>query len=699
MSQEKTNRLSSETSGYLRSASHQPVDWYPWGEEAFQKAKELDRPILLDIGAVWCHWCHVIDRESYDDGEIAKIINENFVPIKVDRDERPDVDRRYQQAVGALTGQGGWPLTAFMTSEGKVFFGGTYFPPRDTQGLPSFRNVLQRVSEYYNTNKDTVIAESNKVFQALSEMNETEQPPGEPDILLVDRVINSMVDLFDPVNGGFGSAPKFPHPGAIELLLARYLETKDPEFLNIVDKTLTKSAKGGMYDQIGGGFHRYSVDAQWIVPHFEKMSYDNSEHLKNYLLAFQVTGNELYRQIAEGIIAFVTDVLSDKGNGGFYGSQDADIDLHDDGDYFTWTREEVEEALGPEGAKVICLYYNVYNRGEMKHNTAKNVLFIDAEPEEIERKLGISRGRVGELIESAKKRLLEARKARLTPYIDKILYTNWNGMMISAFLLAYRVLGFEEPRDLALKALDLLLSNSFKDGVGFYHTYFDGQPKITGFLDDQVKMGIACLDAYEVTGNGFYLEKAIDLASIVIRKFYDEQKGGFFDVEESHDSVVTLRNRFKPIQDDPVPSPNASAALLFNRLYCLTDENRYRAYAEKTLSYFGGIVEKYGLYAATYFFAVHNHLKHPPQVVVVGERGNPQFQELLRMAWEIYRPHKLVVQIDPSEDRVGNLSETIREIVKMKSPIACVCAGTVCAEPTDDPKTLAETIMTFGERI
>ncbi len=699
MSQEKTNRLANQTSAYLRSASHQPVDWYPWGEEAFQKAKELDRPILLDIGAVWCHWCHVIDRESYDDGEIAKIINENFIPIKVDRDERPDVDRRYQQAVGALTGQGGWPLTAFMTSEGKVFFGGTYFPPRDTQGLPSFRNVLQKVSEYYTTNKDTVITESNKVFQALSEMNEAEPSPGEPSILLVDRVIDSMVDLFDPVNGGFGNAPKFPHPSAIELLLARYLETKDPEFLNIVDKTLTKSAKGGMYDQIGGGFHRYSVDAQWIVPHFEKMSYDNSEHLKNYLLAFQVTGNELYRQIAEGIIAFVTDVLSDKENGGFYGSQDADINLHDDGDYFTWTREEVEEAIGSERAKVISHYYNVYNRGEMKHNTAKNVLFIDAEPEEIGRKLGISKEKVGELIESAKNRLFEARKTRPTPYIDNILYTNWNGMMISAFLLADKVLGFKEPRDLALKTLDLLLSNSFKDGVGFSHVYFDGQAKITGFLDDQVKMGIACLDAYEVTGKGFYFKNAIDLANIVIRKFYDEQKGGFFDIEENHDSVVTLRNRFKPIQDDPVPSPNASAALLFNRLYCLTDENRYRAYAEKTLSYFGGIVEKYGLYAATYFFALHNHLKPPPQVVVVGESGNPQFQELLRTAWEIYRPHKLVVQIDPFAEEVEHLSETIREMGRMKSPVACVCAGAVCAEPTDDPKVLAETIMTFGARI
>lgn len=253
MSQERISRLANETSAYLRSASHQPVDWYPWGEEAFQKAKELDRPILLDIGAVWCHWCHVIDRESYDDEEIAKIINENFIPVKVDRDERPDVDRRYQQAVGALTGQGGWPLTAFMTPEGKVFFGGTYFPPRDTQGLPSFRTVLQRVRDYYRDNRDTVVSESNRIFQVLSQINEIEPSPESPSILLVDRVIDSMMDLFDPVNGGFGTAPKFPHSSAIQLFIARYFETGDTEYLNVIDKTLTKSAKGGIYDQIGGG--------------------------------------------------------------------------------------------------------------------------------------------------------------------------------------------------------------------------------------------------------------------------------------------------------------------------------------------------------------------------------------------------------------------------------------------------------------
>ncbi|MBI2487009.1 MAG: thioredoxin domain-containing protein [Deltaproteobacteria bacterium] len=698
MPQEKTNRLADETSAYLKSARHQPVDWYPWCEEAFERAKELDRPVLLDVGAVWCHWCHVIDRESYEDEEIAKIINENFIPIKVDRDERPDVDRRYQQAVSAITGQGGWPLTAFMTPEGKVFFGGTYFPPNDTQNLPSFRTVLQRVIDYYKNNKDTIIAESQRIFEALSQLNELEPSPDEPNILLVDKAIHSVMDLFDPVNGGFGTAPKFPHYGATELLLARYYEANDEEFLNVVEKTLTGIAKGGIHDQIGGGFHRYSVDAQWIVPHFEKMSYDNSEYIKNYLLAYQATGNELYRETAEGIISFVTDVLSDKERGGFYGSQDADIDLHDDGDYFTWTKEEAKEALSYDEARVISFYYNIYSRGEMKHNPSRNVLFIDMVPEEIGGRLGISPDKVRELIHSGKKNLFEARKKRPAPYVDKIVYTSWNGMMISAFFLAYKILGNDNFRDFALKTIDFLIENCFEEGVGFYHTYFNGKANVTGFLDDQVKMGIACLDAYEVTGKGYYLEMAINLARIAADKFYDERRGGFFDIEERNGSVVTLRSRLKPIQDDPIQSPNSSAAILFDKLYYITNDYNYRYYAEGTLKYFGRIAEKYGLYAASYFVALHYHLKHPVQVVVVGGSADSKTQELLRTAWSIYRPHKLVIQIDSTENNFVNLSKTIKEIGKLKSPCACVCAGNSCAAPTDDPDVLAQTIKTFAFR-
>ncbi|MGH7889097.1 MAG: thioredoxin domain-containing protein, partial [Thermodesulfobacteriota bacterium] len=518
-----------ESSAYLKSASHQPVDWYPWCEEAFQKAKKLDRPVLLDVGAVWCHWCHVIDRESYDSVEIAEIINENFIAIKVDRDERPDIDRRYQQSVSAITSQGGWPLTAFMTPEGKVFFGGTYFPPKDTQNLPSFRTVLQRVIDYYKNNRDKVVAESERVFQALSAVNELEPTTGKLNILLIERAIDSMIDLFDPINGGFGTSPKFPHYGATELLLARHFETNDEEFINFIEKTLTGIAKGGIHDQIGGGFHRYSMDSRWIVPHFEKMSYDNAEYLRNYLLAYLATGNEFYRETAEGIICFVTDVLSDNERGGFYGSQDADIDIHDDGDYFTWAKEEMKEVLSQDEARVISLFYNIYSRGEMKHNTSRNVLFVDMTPEEIARRLGVSVDKVLGLTQSGKKKLFEERQKRTTPYVDKTIYTNWNGMMISSFLLSYEVLGNPSARDLALKTLDFLIENCFQEVIGFSRLYVDGSAKAAGFLDDQVKMGIACLDAFEVTGNGSYLETALKLAKLTADRFFDKNGGGFFD--------------------------------------------------------------------------------------------------------------------------------------------------------------------------
>jgi len=698
MSIVKSNRLANETSPYLRSAVHQPVDWYPWCEEAFNKAKELDRPVLLDVGAVWCHWCHVIDRESYEDGEIARIINENFIAIKVDRDERPDIDKRYQQAVSAITGQGGWPLTAFLTPEGKVFFGGTYFPPKDTQNLPSFRTILNRVTEYYKNNREKVIDESSRIFQALSQINELEPSAEEPNILSVDKAIDSMIGLFDPVNGGFGGAPKFPHYGVIELFLARYFETKDEELLNVVEKTLTEMAEGGIYDQIGGGFHRYSVDAQWIVPHFEKMSYDNSEHLKNYLLTYQATGNEFYRRTAEGIIRFVTDVLSDDRRGGFYGSQDADIDPQDDGDYFTWTKEEIKETLSPDEARVISLYYNVYSRGEMRHNPARNVLFIDMYPEKIAERLAMPSDKVRELIESGQKKLIEARKRRPAPCVDMTLYANWNGMTISSFLQAYKVLGDDKVRDSALKALDLLLQDCFRDESGFCHARVNGDAKLNGLLDDQVKMGLACLDAYEVSGRTDYLETAMRVATIMAERFWDRRRGGFFDIEEGTSSVRTLKSRIKPIQDDPIPSSNSSAILLFDKLFYLTDDHGYRKYAQGALKYFARIAEKYGLYAASYFLALHHHLKHPPQVVVFGDSHDPRVRELLRVSWSYYRPHKLVIQIDPANSKVEILSPTIREIAKLKPPCACLCAGTSCAEPTDDPAALAKTIRSFGGR-
>src|SRR3990170_9119799 len=334
------NRLAKESSSYLRGAAHQPVDWYPWGEEAFRRARAEDKPILLDVGAVWCHWCHVIDRESYEDPKLAKMINEKFVAVKVDRDERPDVDARYQAAVQALSGQGGWPLTAFLTPEGKVFYGGTYFPPKEAFGRPSFATVLAAVADHYRQEKAEAVKDAAALHRALSQrLPMVAREPLDEGLLFA--VEGSLKSQFDARNGGFGGAPKFPHPGTMEFLLARYWRSRDDSLKENVTRTLTEMAQGGVYDQIGGGFHRYSTDARWIVPHFEKMAYDNSALLENYAHAYMVTGDPRFREVVEGIVRWVETTLSDPGCGGFYASQDADVGPDDDGDYLTWSLEEL----------------------------------------------------------------------------------------------------------------------------------------------------------------------------------------------------------------------------------------------------------------------------------------------------------------------------------------------------------------------
>ncbi|MGB0034552.1 MAG: DUF255 domain-containing protein, partial [Candidatus Acidiferrales bacterium] len=390
MTASSENRLKHAASPYLRSAAHQPVDWREWGEEAFAAARAEGKPILLDIGAVWCHWCHVIDRESYENPQIAAMINKLYVPVKVDRDERPDVDARYQSAISAISGQGGWPLTAFLTPDGKPFFGGTYFPPDDAMGRPGFRRILLSIAEAFQNRRGEVDSSALALEQAVAKAEVFHAAHGEFDAGSVDSVVESALHLFDEQHGGFGNAPKFPHSSAIDLLLERQKWPGGAHLQTVVEKTLNGMAAGGFHDQVGGGFHRYSVDERWCVPHFEKMSYDNSELLKNFLHGYQVTRLPHYRNVAEGLIAWVTEVLSDRQRGGFYGSQDADQTLDDDGDYFTWTVAEVHAALSPEEARVGDLYFDVKPQGEMHHNPEKNVLWIAAPVEQIAAKLKMS---------------------------------------------------------------------------------------------------------------------------------------------------------------------------------------------------------------------------------------------------------------------------------------------------------------------
>ena len=690
------NRLKDSASPYLRSAAHQPIDWHEWGEEAFARARAENKPILLDIGAVWCHWCHVIDRESYENPEIAAIINRFYVPVKVDRDERPDVDSRYQSAISAISGQGGWPLTAFLTPDGKPFFGGTYFPPEDAMGRPGFKRILASIAEAFKTRRAEVDTSAVALEEAVAKAEVFRTARGDFDAGIVDAVLESSLHLFDDVNGGFGQPPKFPHASAVDLLLERYQSTRDPHLLHVADRTLEAMALGGVYDQLGGGFHRYSVDERWCVPHFEKMTYDNSELLKNFLHGYQVTRKPLFRETAEGIISWVNEVLSDQGRGGFYGSQDADQTLDDDGDYFTWTLAEVRAALSAEESRAVEIYYDVNPRGEMHHNTEKNVLWITGTTEDLAKKLAIDEAQARELIARAKEKLLAVRRERHpTPAIDTTIYVGWNAMFVSAYLEAARILGREDCREFALKTLDRLIAEAWDESKGFLHRV--GGPRLEGTLDDQIFTAAALLDAYESTLEQKYFEKAERTVRLAVERFGDPEGGGFFDRAKDAPPLGGLDVRRKPLQDSPTPGTNSVAVIVLDRLYAFTGEKLYRDWAEKTLEAFVGLVPQYGLFAATYGLAALLHSRHPIQAVVLGAADDVKAAELENAANEIYRFGKAVLRVTP--DRLASaslapaLNETLQHLpaeggLDAAKPQALVCIETTCHPPVTSPEKL-----------
>jgi uncharacterized protein len=686
------NRLKDSASPYLRSAAHQPIDWHEWGDSAFARAESEDKPILLDIGAVWCHWCHVIDRESYENSEIAKIINENFVAVKVDRDERPDVDARYQSAVSAISGQGGWPLTGFLLPNGKPFFGGTYFPPEDQMGRPGFRRILLAVADSYKKKRPELVRAADHLADAVAQAELFTGARAEFDPGVVDAQITSVTQQFDIKNGGFGRAPKFPHASAVDLVLERYQQTKEKHLLPMIETTLEKMARGGVYDQLAGGFHRYSVDERWLVPHFEKMSYDNSELLRNYLHGWQVTQNSLLRETAEGIIGWVNEVLSDQENGGFYASQDADYSLDDDGDYFTWTLDELRAALPPGEARVMEMYYDIEAHGEMHHNPAKNVLWIARSAAEIANQLSLDETSVRLIIAKGKGKMLAARLPRSTPFVDKTMYVSWNAMFVSAYLDAARVLGGsmgEDTRNFALRTMDRMLKEVWSESRGFGHRI--GGPALDGSLDDQVFSVLALLDAYEPTLDSRYFASAQKTMDLAIARYGDAEGGGFFDRPSDAAPMGGLDVRRKPFQDSPTPGANSVAAIALTRMHAVTGDERYYNLAQKTLEAFAGIAPQYGMFAATYGLAAALFARHPLQVVITGRADDPAAQALETAAHSVYRFGKSVLRLTPGASLVnlaGALKETLPHLPTDKA-MAVVCAGQTCLPPTSDPAQLA----------
>ena len=699
-----SNQLENTASSYLRSARHQPVHWQPWGESAFARARAEDKPVLLDIGAVWCHWCHVMDRESYEDPEVAALINKLFVAVKVDRDERPDVDARYQAAVSAISGQGGWPLTAFLTPDGRPYFGGTYIPRDDRYGRPGIGRVLEAMAQVWRERRDEALETAGSVMAAI-EHNESFSGRGAAVTQdLVEKIVHSILSQFDPHNGGFGSQPKFPHPTALDLLL-QSATRGDERAREAFTTTLGKMARGGVYDQLAGGFHRYSVDEHWGVPHFEKMLYDNTELLRNYVHGYQTYVREDFLETAREIVAWLDGTMTDREHGGFYASQDADVGLDDDGDYFTWTRDEARAVLNADEFEFAAKYWDVCELGDMHHNSAKNVLHLPASLEEMAAQTGVSEESLRALRDTVRAKLLMARAQRPTPFIDRTLYTGWNAMAVTAYLEAARVLRINAPREFALRTLDRLLSEAWDGEVTLRHViaYPDGvapQGSAPGTLDDYAFSIHACIDAWLADGEMKYYEAATKLADAMIDLFADEDAGAFFDTPAAGIGGATigaLAARRKPLQDAPTPAGNPTAAAALLRLEALSGRKEYREIAEDTLACFTGIVEHFGLYAGSYGLAAERLLLDPVQVVIVGSGDEADRLESTAVAG--FSVNKTVIRIAPTRLVPGGIPEALEEtLLHVPQPAgaeawALVCRGRTCLPPITDAEGMLEVLQ------
>ncbi len=694
------NTLATASSPYLREAATQPIAWYPWGDEPFRLAKILDRPVLMDIGAIWCHWCHVMDEQTYGNPDVVRLINTLFVAIKVDRDERPDIDLRYQKAVQALTGQGGWPLTVFMTPEGQVFYGGSTFLADDAYGRPGFKRLLPVVAEAYHHQKEKAVSVGDQVSAALAaaEADANRQGPLSP--RLVKGIAQAGVGTFDSAHGGFGQGAKFPMGSPLALALRLYSQTGDPPMLRILTKTLDEMANGGIRDQLGGGFHRYATDRAWQIPHFEILDYVNAQLLLAYLQAYQATQQARYREVAQGILAYTNRVLSDQGRGGFYAHQDADMGPGDDGGYYTWTLLGARAALAPEEVDVIVRYDGITAEGNMPTAPGRNVLRVVTTPEAIARALGIPPAKVKTLIASGTAHLRKARSTRKRPLVDRTIFADRNGMMISAYLEASKVLGLDDAKAFALKSLEFVLIHLRSRDGSLHHAFANSHPSVPGFLNDYVWVAEALLQAFQVTGDGRYLTRARELMDRALQAFWDPGGGGFFDLRPDPTAVGPLKRPSKSFEDTDMPSPNAMAAIVLDQLAYLTNIEVYHQRAEQLLQAFAGKAPEYGRFAAGYALAVDLHLHPPAHAVIIGSQSDARTRALWQAALTAFRPGKIVAAYDPAVVKPAELpppvASALRNTQAVGVPQGYVCVGTTCSLPTTDPTVVAELVSTFA---
>ena len=662
-----TNRLVNETSPYLLQHAHNPVDWYPWGSEAFNRAQAENRPILLSIGYSACHWCHVMERESFEDEAIARLMNENFIPIKVDREERPDLDHIYQTVGQMLTGQGGWPLTMFLTPELEPFWGGTYFPPEDRFGRPGFRRVLQSVAQHYQREPDRVRSAADEIREALEQINRIESGSLHEDLL--NEAAHSLARAFDLRNGGFGSQPKFPNTMSLELFLRHWNNSGDTEFLRMSRLSLRKMAEGGIYDQIGGGFHRYSTDAKWLVPHFEKMLYDNALLARLYTDAWLATRDPLFERVVHETLAYVVREMTSP-EGGFYSTQDADSE-GEEGKFFVWTPSEVAAAIGENDAALLCDYYGVTSGGNFEHQ--KSILNITGSFSKLAGDFGIGEDEAERHIQTARSRLFQTRETRVKPFLDDKILTGWNGLMISAFAAAGGVFKRQDYVDTAANASRFVLDR-LEIGERLCRSYRAGRSSGEAYLDDYAFIIAGLLDVYEATWEGEWLQHANALAEKMITLFKDDATGDFFFTPEGSEAVLV---RPRQNADQSIPSGVSAAVLDLLRLSSLMGRPDWRELAHGVMRANAEIMRANPHGGGNLICAFDLFEHGPMEVVLRGALQDPDFQAGAHRLKQQYAPNRLIVAAAPGDD----YPPILRGKESVSAVTAYVCKEFSCSPP------------------
>ena len=681
--QSHTNRLINETSPYLLQHAHNPVDWYPWGNEALERAQREDKPILLSIGYSACHWCHVMEKESFENATIADLMNRHFVSIKVDREEYPDVDHVYMAAVQAMTGGGGWPLTVFLTPQGKPFYGGTYFPPEDRHGMTGFPQVLIAVSEAYSKRRPEMTATAEELTSHLRGRASVNTVPQSLPADILDRAYHNLAPSFDYENGGFGSAPKFPQPMIQEFLLRYHLRSGEQQALGMVQFTLDRMAAGGIYDQIGGGFHRYATDYRWTVPHFEKMLYDNALLSQVYLHAYQATGRPLYRRIAEETLDYVVRELTHPA-GGFYSAQDADSEGRE-GKYYMWATKEITSLLGQEDGRHAIQYYGATTEGNFE---GENVLHVPKKMETFAGESGINLNELESIIERSKKRLLASREQRIRPHRDEKIVTSWNGMMLRSFAEAACILGRDDYREIAVANGSFLL-NELGQGDLLMHSYKDGRTKIPGYLDDYALLISGLLALHEATFQQQWLVEAASLADKMVHRFSDEEKPGvFYDTGQGHSDLFV---RPRDTVDSVKPCGGSVAAEMLLRMAVITGESSYGKHATAMLGLTRDQMTTHPLGSGHWLCALDFQLTDCIEIALIGSRDNPETKALLGIIHDHYLPNKVLVGSQPDEPYAPLAGALLKDRVMIQGrSTVYLCHKHSCRAPTTNPDTLKQ---------